>query len=184
MQECEVATFLGEHRVWCHGNTCYALTVTIILRELDIAARRTLEAFWITSGKKGMHCIDCTKRKEMDVFFIMHASDESTGYFEHHTSALVPSPSPHCPLDRELNRTLALVPQKDSKAEGPKLMGPWDHSEVDEYETMPSYRTFFQLAELKKRKTGLEQADAVKAFPYKAKANLKKCGKTLPHSNK
>ena len=47
MQKSRTATPLGEHRVRCHGNMRFEVAVTILSREPDIAARRTLEAFWI-----------------------------------------------------------------------------------------------------------------------------------------
>ena len=40
---------LGDHRVHCHEGTLIEVTVSILAREPDIAARRTLEAFWIAA---------------------------------------------------------------------------------------------------------------------------------------
>ncbi|VDP55764.1 unnamed protein product [Heligmosomoides polygyrus] len=40
---------MGEHRVDCHGGAMLQVAVTILARESDVSARKTLEAFWIAS---------------------------------------------------------------------------------------------------------------------------------------
>ncbi|VDP11834.1 unnamed protein product [Heligmosomoides polygyrus] len=39
---------MGEH-VDCHGGAMVQVAVTILARESDVSARKTLEAFWIAS---------------------------------------------------------------------------------------------------------------------------------------
>ncbi|VDO22673.1 unnamed protein product [Heligmosomoides polygyrus] len=45
--KCKVSTPLGEHRLRSHSGAVVGIAVTILARELDIAARKTLEALWI-----------------------------------------------------------------------------------------------------------------------------------------
>lgn len=49
IRKSSVATPLGEHRVRCHGGNHFDVEVSILAREPDIVARRTLEAFWIAA---------------------------------------------------------------------------------------------------------------------------------------
>ncbi|KAK6750590.1 hypothetical protein RB195_002520 [Necator americanus] len=39
----------GAHRRQCHDNTLFKIAVTILARESDVLARKTLEAFYITA---------------------------------------------------------------------------------------------------------------------------------------
>ncbi|VDO87317.1 unnamed protein product [Heligmosomoides polygyrus] len=47
LNKCRVSTPLGEHRLRVHNGTTIGVEVTILARESDIAARKTLEALWI-----------------------------------------------------------------------------------------------------------------------------------------
>ncbi|VDO81228.1 unnamed protein product [Heligmosomoides polygyrus] len=40
---------MGGHRVDCHGGAMAQVAVTILARESDVSARKTLEVFWIAS---------------------------------------------------------------------------------------------------------------------------------------
>ncbi|WKY07103.1 hypothetical protein Q1695_006925 [Nippostrongylus brasiliensis] len=49
------ATPLGDHRVRAHANSCFSVAVSILARETEIAARRTLEALWIAARSPGIN---------------------------------------------------------------------------------------------------------------------------------
>ncbi|VDO75972.1 unnamed protein product [Heligmosomoides polygyrus] len=42
-------TLWGEHRVRCHAGAMLQVSVSLLARESDISARKTLEALWITA---------------------------------------------------------------------------------------------------------------------------------------
>ena len=44
-----MSTPLGDNRVRCHAGLSYQVAVTILAREPDVSARRTLEALWIAA---------------------------------------------------------------------------------------------------------------------------------------
>ncbi|VDO96898.1 unnamed protein product [Heligmosomoides polygyrus] len=47
LRRCQISTLLGEHRQRSHGGAMVGVAITILAREVDIAARKTLEALWI-----------------------------------------------------------------------------------------------------------------------------------------
>ncbi|VDP09413.1 unnamed protein product [Heligmosomoides polygyrus] len=47
LNRCKVSTPLGEHRLRGHSGAVVGVAVTILAREVDIAARKALEALWI-----------------------------------------------------------------------------------------------------------------------------------------
>ena len=47
LKKSRITTPLGEHRVQHHGNADVEVEITILAREQEISARRTLEALWI-----------------------------------------------------------------------------------------------------------------------------------------
>ncbi|VDP31435.1 unnamed protein product [Heligmosomoides polygyrus] len=47
LRRCQICTPLGEHRQRSHGGAMVGVAITILAREVDIAARKTLEALWI-----------------------------------------------------------------------------------------------------------------------------------------
>ncbi|VDP07221.1 unnamed protein product [Heligmosomoides polygyrus] len=47
LDKCKTSTPLGEHRLRSHSGAVVGIAVTILAREFDIAARKTLEALWI-----------------------------------------------------------------------------------------------------------------------------------------
>ena len=49
LRKSKICTPLGDHRLRCHGGTVFEVTVTILAREPEISARRTLEALWIAA---------------------------------------------------------------------------------------------------------------------------------------
>ncbi|EYC11772.1 hypothetical protein Y032_0049g1762 [Ancylostoma ceylanicum] len=65
LSKSKTATPLGAHRSLCHENSEIQTGVTILSREPEIIARRTLEAFWITAKSPKMNrkdeCIAITK---------------------------------------------------------------------------------------------------------------------------
>ncbi|KAK6764730.1 hypothetical protein RB195_024893 [Necator americanus] len=60
----------GAHRTQCHDNTPFKIAVTILARESDVLARKTLEAFYITAKSPIMNrkeeCIAVTSSEEGD----------------------------------------------------------------------------------------------------------------------
>ena len=50
-----ISTPLGTHRRMCHNNEEFAVTVNILAHEAEIAARKTLEAFWILARNPKMN---------------------------------------------------------------------------------------------------------------------------------
>ena len=48
LRKSKMLTPLGTHRRLCHDNTEFEVTVSILAREAEISARKTLEAFWIS----------------------------------------------------------------------------------------------------------------------------------------
>ena len=49
LNKCKISTPLGDHRVRCHGGLSFQVAVTILAREPDVSARKTLEALWIAA---------------------------------------------------------------------------------------------------------------------------------------
>ena len=49
LNKSNMSTPLGDHRVRCHAGLSYQVAVTILAREPDVSARRTLEALWIAA---------------------------------------------------------------------------------------------------------------------------------------
>ncbi|VDP59604.1 unnamed protein product [Heligmosomoides polygyrus] len=47
LDRCKVTTPLEEHRLRSHSGAVVGVAVTILAREVDIAARKALEALWI-----------------------------------------------------------------------------------------------------------------------------------------
>ena len=55
LQKSKTCTPLGAHRRQCHENQLFETSVTILSRETEVVARKTLEAFWITSKNPKMN---------------------------------------------------------------------------------------------------------------------------------
>ncbi|VDP06678.1 unnamed protein product [Heligmosomoides polygyrus] len=49
LRRCDIAGPLGEHRLRCHNGAGIDVAVTILAREFEISARKTLEALWIAA---------------------------------------------------------------------------------------------------------------------------------------
>ena len=73
------STPLGTHRRMCHSNEEFPVTVNILAREAEIAARKTLEACWILARNPKMNkkdeCIAITK--ELAPFLELGRFDQS-----------------------------------------------------------------------------------------------------------
>lgn len=69
--KCEVSTPLGDHRLRDHNDTAIGVEATLLAREFNIAARKILEALWISFKN---HAI---KRKEERVAIISALSIRS-----------------------------------------------------------------------------------------------------------
>ena len=56
---------LGSHRVIEHDGSDFDITVSILVHESNITARKTLEAFWINKKSPGMNrkeeCLSITR---------------------------------------------------------------------------------------------------------------------------
>lgn len=55
LKRSNAATPLGDHRARSHANSCFGVAVTVLAREPDISARRTLEALWIAARSPGIN---------------------------------------------------------------------------------------------------------------------------------
>ncbi|VDO60837.1 unnamed protein product [Heligmosomoides polygyrus] len=49
LRRCDIAGPLGEHRLRCHNGAGIDVAVTILAREFEVSARKTLEALWIAA---------------------------------------------------------------------------------------------------------------------------------------
>ena len=55
LRKSKMLTPLGTHRRLCHDNTEFEVAVSILAREAEISARKTLEAFWISARNPKMN---------------------------------------------------------------------------------------------------------------------------------